>query len=54
MVIGGRAVDAISGRTFVSESPYTGQGWAMVPDTEMGPVANRPQANRPQYEKVLS
>jgi len=32
MVIGGRAVDAISGRTFVSENPYTGQGWAMVPD----------------------
>ena len=32
MVIGGRAVDAISGRTFVSENPYTGQGWAMAPD----------------------
>jgi acyl-CoA reductase-like NAD-dependent aldehyde dehydrogenase len=32
MVIGGRAVDAISGRTFESENPYTGQGWAMVPD----------------------
>jgi acyl-CoA reductase-like NAD-dependent aldehyde dehydrogenase len=32
MVVGGRAVDAVSGRTFVSENPYTGQGWAMVPD----------------------
>ncbi len=32
MVVGGRAVDAISGRTFVSENPYTGQGWAAVPD----------------------
>ncbi len=32
MVIGGRAVDAISGQTFASENPYTGQGWAMVPD----------------------
>ena len=32
MVVGGRAADAVSGRTFVSENPYTGQGWAMVPD----------------------
>jgi (Z)-2-((N-methylformamido)methylene)-5-hydroxybutyrolactone dehydrogenase len=32
MTIGGRAVDALSGRTFVSENPYTGQGWAMAPD----------------------
>src|SRR5262249_1132894 len=32
MVIGGKAVDAISGRTFESENPYTGQGWAVVPD----------------------
>jgi acyl-CoA reductase-like NAD-dependent aldehyde dehydrogenase len=32
MVVGGRAVDAVSGRTFVSENPYTGQGWATVPD----------------------
>jgi len=34
MVIGGRAVDAISGRTFVSEDPYTGEGWATVPDAD--------------------
>src|SRR5215831_2930623 len=32
MVIGGRAVDAISGRTFESENPFTGRGWAVVPD----------------------
>jgi acyl-CoA reductase-like NAD-dependent aldehyde dehydrogenase len=32
MVVGGRAVDAISGRTFESENPYTGQAWAVVPD----------------------
>src|SRR5262249_57317218 len=32
MVIGGKAVDAISGRTFESENPYTGRGWAVVPD----------------------
>ncbi|MBW0114161.1 aldehyde dehydrogenase [Pseudonocardia abyssalis] len=32
MLIGGRAVDAASGRTFESENPYTGEPWAQVPD----------------------
>ncbi|MDN5860844.1 MAG: aldehyde dehydrogenase [Pseudonocardia sp.] len=32
MTIGGKAVDAISGRTFESENPYTGSSWALVPD----------------------
>jgi acyl-CoA reductase-like NAD-dependent aldehyde dehydrogenase len=32
MLIGGRAVDAASGRTFESENPYTGRSWAVVPD----------------------
>ena len=32
MLIGGKAVDAISGRTFESENPYTGQPWASIPD----------------------
>ncbi len=32
MTIGGRAVDAASGRTFDSQNPYTGQPWAQVPD----------------------
>jgi len=32
MLIGGKAVDAISGRTFESENPYTGQPWAVIPD----------------------
>src|SRR4051812_36506386 len=32
MLIGGRAVDAISGATFESQNPYTGQAWALVPD----------------------
>ena len=32
MLIGGRAVDAASGRTFESENPYTGRPWAEVPD----------------------
>jgi aldehyde dehydrogenase (NAD+) len=32
MQIGGRAVPALSGRTFESENPYTGTSWAVVPD----------------------
>jgi aldehyde dehydrogenase (NAD+) len=32
MLIGGKAVDAISGRTFESENPYTGEPWAAIPD----------------------
>jgi aldehyde dehydrogenase (NAD+) len=32
MLIGGRAADAVSGRTFESQNPYTRQSWAVVPD----------------------
>ncbi|MEV0070517.1 aldehyde dehydrogenase [Amycolatopsis sp. NPDC050768] len=32
MLIGGHAVDAISGKTFVSRNPYTGEPWAVLPD----------------------
>jgi acyl-CoA reductase-like NAD-dependent aldehyde dehydrogenase len=32
MTIGGKPVDALSGRTFESENPYTGKPWALVPD----------------------
>ena len=32
MLIGGMAVDALSGRTFESENPYTGRPWAVLPD----------------------
>jgi acyl-CoA reductase-like NAD-dependent aldehyde dehydrogenase len=32
MTIGGKAVDALSGRTFESQNPYTGRPWAGVPD----------------------
>jgi acyl-CoA reductase-like NAD-dependent aldehyde dehydrogenase len=32
MVIGGKAVDAISGRTFETQNPFTGRPWALVPD----------------------
>jgi acyl-CoA reductase-like NAD-dependent aldehyde dehydrogenase len=32
MVIGGKAVDAISGRTFESQNPFTGRPWSLVPD----------------------
>lgn len=32
MLIAGKAVDAVSGRTFTSQNPYTGQPWALIPD----------------------
>lgn len=32
MLVGGRAVGAISGRTFESQNPYTGASWASIPD----------------------
>jgi acyl-CoA reductase-like NAD-dependent aldehyde dehydrogenase len=32
MVIGGKPVDALSGKTFESQNPYTGDPWAQVPD----------------------
>jgi acyl-CoA reductase-like NAD-dependent aldehyde dehydrogenase len=32
MLIGGKSVGAISGKTFSSQNPYTGRAWAEVPD----------------------
>src|SRR6201996_5407928 len=32
MLIGGKAVEALSGATFESHNPYTGRPWAVVPD----------------------
>jgi acyl-CoA reductase-like NAD-dependent aldehyde dehydrogenase len=32
MLVGGQSVGAVSGRTFESQNPYTGQSWALVPD----------------------
>jgi aldehyde dehydrogenase (NAD+) len=32
MLIGGREVGAVSGATFESQNPYTGQSWAVLPD----------------------
>ncbi|MGE3285436.1 MAG: aldehyde dehydrogenase [Pseudonocardia sp.] len=32
MLIAGKAVDALSGRTFESQNPYTGEPWAVLPD----------------------
>ena len=32
MLIGGKAVGAVSGATFESHNPYTGRPWALVPD----------------------
>jgi aldehyde dehydrogenase (NAD+) len=38
MVIGGKAVGALSGRTFESQNPYTGEPWAVVPDGDPSDV----------------
>jgi (Z)-2-((N-methylformamido)methylene)-5-hydroxybutyrolactone dehydrogenase len=38
MFIGGEWVDAASGRSFESLSPFTGQAWATMPDGEEGDV----------------
>ena len=46
MLIGGKAVDAISGRTFESENPYTGQPWAVIPDAGPEDVDAAVQAAR--------
>jgi acyl-CoA reductase-like NAD-dependent aldehyde dehydrogenase len=32
MTIGGKGVEAVSGRRFESQNPYTGQAWASIPD----------------------
>ena len=32
MLIGGKSVDAASGKTFESQNPYTGEPWALIPD----------------------
>ncbi len=32
MLVGGKAVGAVSGKTFESQNPYTGQSWAVIPD----------------------
>lgn len=32
MLIGGKPVDAVSGKTFQSQNPYTGESWASIPD----------------------
>ena len=32
MLIGGKPADALSGKTFDSQNPYTGQPWAVIPD----------------------
>ncbi|WP_328302798.1 aldehyde dehydrogenase [Actinomycetospora sp. NBC_00405] len=32
MLVGGKPTGAISGNTFESQNPYTGQSWALIPD----------------------
>src|ERR1700753_369297 len=50
MLIGGKAVDASSGRTFESENPYTGQLWARTRDGARGAGAAAVQAARAALE----
>jgi aldehyde dehydrogenase (NAD+) len=38
MLIDGKLVDAISGRTFESQNPYTGSNWALIPDGDSADV----------------
>ncbi len=46
MLIGGRFVDAVSGKTFTSQDPYTGHSWASVPDAGPEDVDNAVVAAR--------
>ncbi|QRP47656.1 aldehyde dehydrogenase [Amycolatopsis sp. FDAARGOS 1241] len=50
MLIGGRAVDAISGKTFESRNPYTGEPWAVLPDGGPEDVDAAVQAARAALE----
>ncbi|WP_068084985.1 aldehyde dehydrogenase [Novosphingobium rosa] len=34
MLIGGQQVDALSGRTYASQNPATGEAWAILPDAD--------------------
>jgi acyl-CoA reductase-like NAD-dependent aldehyde dehydrogenase len=50
MLIGGKAVDAASGKTFESQNPYTGEPWATVPDGGPEDVDAAVQAARSAFE----
>ncbi len=50
MLIGGKAADASSGRTFESENPYTGRPWAVIPDAGPEDVDAAVQAARGALE----
>ena len=50
MYIGGEFVDALSGTTFISSNPYTGTGWAVVPDASIEDVDRAVAAARAALE----
>ncbi len=50
MTIGGRSVDALSGRTFESLDPYTGRPWALLPDAGPQDVDDAVAAARAAFE----
>jgi aldehyde dehydrogenase (NAD+) len=50
LFIDGKSVDAASGRTFVSQNPYTGQPWAVVADGGPEDIDRAVEAARHAFE----
>jgi aldehyde dehydrogenase (NAD+) len=51
MLIGGEWVDARSGKTFESVNPYTGRGWARVPEADEEDVDAAVRAAREAFDE---
>ena len=51
MFIGGQPVEALSGRTFDSIDPYTGQAWAQVPEAGAADVDRAVAAARAAFDE---
>ncbi|MXY78498.1 MAG: aldehyde dehydrogenase family protein, partial [Chloroflexi bacterium] len=51
MFIGGEWVEALSGRTFDSIDPYTGQAWAQVPEAGAADVDSAVAAARGAFDE---
>jgi len=49
--IGGQSTEAISGRTFDSIDPYTGQAWAQVPEADAADVDRAVAAARTAFDE---
>ncbi len=51
MFIGGQSTEAISGRTFDSIDPYTGEAWAQVPEADAADVDRAVAAARTAFDE---